>query len=591
MTIQVSLTHITSYQYDRMVKLSPHLVRLRPAPHCRTPIHAYSLKVSPEKHFINWQQDPFGNFVARLVFPEPTKELHVEVGLVADMVVINPFDFYLDEYAEHFPFKYSAQLSTDLAPYLEIKESGSQIDGFLKNVDRSKTHIVDFLVNLTQRLQQRINYVVRMEPGVQSCKETLTKKLGSCRDTAWLLVQLLRHLGLAARFVSGYLVQLAPDVESLDGPSGPSEDFTDLHAWAEVYIPGAGWLGLDATSGLFAGEGHIPLSCTPNPSSASPITGNVDQCEVQFAFSNTVNRVHEDPRVTKPYSDAQWQQIYQLGLQVDETLSRNNVNLTLGGEPTFVSIDDYDHPQWNTAALGQEKLDKSLVLLNGLAKKFSPDGVWAQSQGKWYPGEALPRWALSLYWRNDGAALWKDPKLNGLFDYRQNNTIEHGLSLIKAIAAKFSIDDQHAIAAFEDAYYFEWKKQQHQDSDLTDTNYESPRGYVLPLKKNERWSSSAWNLPREKLFLIPGDSPMGYRLPLDLIHGELGHDDFLFPLDPFAPRATLPDPVVLSPILDKQRYNESTRGSEYARTALCVELRDSKLYVFFSTSGAVGRLD
>ncbi len=302
MAIRIALQHLTHYRYDRLVSLSPHLVRLRPAPHCRTPITAYSLKITPEQHFLNWQQDPFGNFLARLVFPEKTRELAVEVGLVAEMIVINPFDFFLDPYAQHIPFSYDPQLEKELRPYLEIKESGPQLREWLAGVDRSPRATVDCLVDLNLRLRGDIDYIIRMEPGVQSCEETLTLRKGSCRDSGWLLVQILRHLGLAARFVSGYLIQLQADIKPLEGPAGPEMDFTDLHAWAEVFIPGAGWIGLDPTSGLFAGEGHIPLSCTPDPVSAAPVTGLTDECKVDFQFPMNVPRVPENPRVHKPYS-------------------------------------------------------------------------------------------------------------------------------------------------------------------------------------------------------------------------------------------------------------------------------------------------
>src|ERR1019366_446125 len=301
MAIRVAINHKTTYKYDRLVSLSPHIFRLRPAAHSRTFIEAYSFKITPKEHFINWQQDPFGNYQARVVFPEKTNELSVEVEVIANMVVINPFDFFVEEYAEKFPFKYQGQLPKELVPYLEVKEEGPLLKQWLSGVDKSEKTINDFLVYINRKLNADINYSIRMEAGVQTCEETLGKALGSCRDSAWLLVQILRHLGLASRFVSGYLIQLTADIKSLDGPSGPENDFTDLHAWTEVYIPGAGWIGLDPTSGLFAGEGHIPLACTPDYASAAPVVGASDKCETEFSFSNTVTRIHEDPRVTKPY--------------------------------------------------------------------------------------------------------------------------------------------------------------------------------------------------------------------------------------------------------------------------------------------------
>jgi len=260
MAIRVAINHKTAYRYDRAISLSPHVFRLRPAPHARTPIEAYSLKIFPEKHFINWQQDPFGNFQARVVFPEKTNELRIEVELIARMVVINPFDFFVEEWAEKYPFSYGAQLTSELTPYLEVKEDGPLLNQWLERVDRSKKNINDFLVSLNQMVNRDIGYNIRLEPGVQTCEVTLATAFGSCRDSAWLLVQILRKLGLAARFVSGYLIQLTADIPSLDGPSGPEKDFTDLHAWTEVYIPGAGWVGLDPTSGLFAG--HVVIDST-----------------------------------------------------------------------------------------------------------------------------------------------------------------------------------------------------------------------------------------------------------------------------------------------------------------------------------------
>jgi len=340
MSIHVALNHVTHYRYDRPVHLGPQVVRLRPAPHSRTRILSYSMKVDPAEHFINWQQDPQANYLARLVFPKPTTFFRVEVDLVAEMAVFNPFDFFLEPSAERFPFGYDAELLVELAPYLRKAPATPLFAEYLARIDRSEKPTSTFLVELNQGLQHDIAYLIRMEHGVQTPEVTLRNASGSCRDSAWLMVQLLRHLGLAARFVSGYLIQLKSDVKSLDGPSGTEVDFTDLHAWCEVYLPGAGWIGLDPTSGLLAGEGHLPLACTPEPTSAAPVSGAVSKCESVFHHEMSVQRVLESPRVTRPYTDTQWNDIVRLGHAVDEDLVRHDVRLTMGGEPTFVSATD-----------------------------------------------------------------------------------------------------------------------------------------------------------------------------------------------------------------------------------------------------------
>ena len=419
MGIKVALEHRTSYTFDRLVEVHPHVVRLRPAPHSRTPIEAYSLTVEPADHFVNWQQDAFGNFMARLVFPTRARNLTITVGLIADMKVINPFDFFIEEYAEQVGFTYPKSLAEDLKPYLRPVDENGEDSGpgdlaqaWVKNFFVAPgTRTIDFLVALNRAVNADVGYSVRMEPGVQTPDHTLGTGIGSCRDSAWLLVSILRQLGLAARFVSGYLVQLTSDVEALDGPSGPAADFTDLHAWAEVYIPGAGWIGLDPTSGLFAGEGHIPLSATPHPESAAPITGATEQCETTLDFTNIVTRVHEDPRVTLPYTDAAWGAICELGGRVDERLAAGDVRLTVGGEPTFVSIDNQVDPEWTTDADGPHKRLLASELAARLKKVWAPQGLVHRNQGKWYPGEPLPRWQIGLFWRTDGEPLWRDAAL------------------------------------------------------------------------------------------------------------------------------------------------------------------------------------
>jgi len=593
LTIRVAINHITEYRFDRPITLHPHVVRLRPSPHCRTAIESYSLKVSPTNHFLNWQQDPFGNYLARYVFPEKTRELLIHVELIADLTVINPFDFFLEENAETIPFQYESQLRRDLDPYLEVKESGPLLTEWLAAVDRSATPTVNFLVALNQRLMADVGYLIRMEPGVQSCEQTLSTQSGSCRDSAWLMVQILRHLGLAARFVSGYLVQLKSDQQSLDGPSGPVEDFTDLHAWAEVYLPGAGWIGLDATSGLFAGEGHIPLACTPDPISAAPVTGATERAEVTFHFENSVTRIFEDARVTKPYTDMQWRKVEKLALKIDQQLALDDVRLTMGGEPTFVSIDNMDGAQWNTEALGDEKRKLADSLFWRLKQHYAPQGLMHIGQGKWYPGEQLPRWALSLYWRKDRKPLWLDDALLANESSLGQQPATAGKDFVDALAKQLGLSPELVVPGFEDVGYYLWKEGQlpenlDPDNNKLDDPLERARfrrlfatgltttvGYALPLKwqtMNEqqgRWRSSRWPFRSRHMLLVPGDSPMGLRLPLNSLPWEQPNPlEFDAEADPFAP------------VSAELTSLDSVESKEVIHTALCVQVREGHLYVF-----------
>ncbi len=604
MAIRVAVRHNTYYQFDRHVAISPHVLRLRPAPHCRNRIYSYSLKVKPANHFINWQQDPFGNFLARLVFPEKEDHLSVEVELITDMTVINPFDFFVEEYAEKFPFQYDEHLLRELGPYLEIVEDGPLLNEWLRKVPREPRPIIDFLVDLNQRLERDLEYNVRMEPGVQTCEETLQLARGSCRDSGWLLVQILRHLGLAARFCSGYLVQLAPDVKSLEGPSGPAQDFTDLHAWCEVFLPGAGWVGLDPTSGLFAGESHIPLACTPSPLSAAPITGATGKCEVRFSFANDVERIHEDPRVTKPYRDGEWTAIQALGDAVDAELTAGDVRLTMGGEPTFVSIDDMDSPQWNIDALGEHKLKLAKDLLIRLRDRFAPGGLLHYGQGKWYPGEPTPRWALGCFWRADHEPLWQHPELLARVDRNYDHELPQAQAFIYWLAQALEVDREHIRPAYEDTLYYLWREQQVPDNldparadvkdpgerrrlaRLLNRGLDEPTGYLLPLERDEGkpWRSGEWRLRAERVYLIPGDSPMGLRLPLDSLLAPRAKEDTYRPArDPFAPRGPLPPAGSPAQPVQEQASPGATaedRREPVVRTTLCVEPREGKLHVF-----------
>lgn len=630
MSIKVAVRHLTSYQYDRAVNLSPHIFRLRPAPHCRTPILSYSFNVKPEKHFINWQQDPFANYQARIVFPEQTSSLIFEVEVIAEIIVINPFDFFIEKHAEEFPFNYTNQLKKELSPYFETTEDGPLLKEFLKSIDLSeKTKTIDFLVALNQRLWKQTSYTIRFEPGIQTCEQTLSLKSGSCRDSAWLLVQVLRRLGLAARFASGYLIQLKADTKALDGPSGPEQDFTDLHAWAEVYLPGAGWVGLDPTSGLFAGEGHIPLCCTPDPLSAAPVTGMTDVCEVTFDYKNEIFRIQEDPRVTKPYTEEQWATILALGEKADADLVQGDMRLTMGGEPTFVSVDDMEAKEWNTAADGPQKRKAGAQLIKRLRESFAPGGLIHHGQGKWYPGEPLPRWQYSAIWRKDEMPVWKDNSLLDLEQARGEYTLEDAKKLSVELTHFLNIPDDHIHPALEDAFFFLWEEgkspvnldpytknldaplERQKLTELLANGLGNPVGFVIPLEWNfshNRWVSSKWEFRHGRLLLIPGNSPIGYRLPLkslphihpDKIQRPVERSTFeeLPSLEDYHTLVTNrysienPDPPLPLEFTrparrskekeQKKTQEEPTPSFEVyvVKTACCIELQEGKIKVF-----------
>ena len=611
MAIRVAINHKSYYQYDRLVNLSPHVFRLRPAVHCRTPIEAYSLKIEPENHFINWQQDPFGNYQARVIFPEPTRSLSIEVDLVADMTVINPFDFFLEASAEHYPFLYEAQLKKELAPFLEVKENGPLLVGLLANIPRTNKKLIDFLVDVNRSLWENIKYTIRMEPGIQPCEETLEKQIGSCRDTGWLLVQIMRHLGLAARFVSGYLVQLVADQKPVDGPAGPAQDFTDLHAWCEVYAPGAGWIGLDPTSGLFAGEGHIPLACVPDPVSAAPVTGYTDPCETEFTYSNTVKRIHEDSRVTKPYTETEWSDINTLGQQIDQDIIRNDIRLTMGGEPTFVSIDDTDSPEWDTEADSPKKRELGAGLLRRLRDSFGPSGALYYGQGKWYPGEPLPRWKFGCFWRKDGIPVWQNDKLLAEPHKDYGFDVEDAERFMRHLTKPLNIAPDQIIPAYEDALFFLWTENRLPtnidplDFDFKDGSERQrlaqllqtetlgePIGYALPLRWNpaaDTWESCTWRFTDERMFLIPGDSPIGLRLPLESIQWVAPEKrEQVYERDPLEPREGSLDALERTNGQSgpTEKNEDSTPTIEHRETqtifhtALCIEPRDGRLHIF-----------
>ena len=620
MSIKASIYHLTHYRYDRPVTLGPQIIRLRPAPHSRTRVISHSLRVSPAGHFVNHQQDPYGNWMARFVFPEPVTELKIEVDLVADMTIYNPFDFFVEDTAEHWPFEYPEDIRPDLEIYLRPESVGPRLRDFLDTIPREEARTVDFVVGLNARIADAIGYVIRMEPGVQTPEDTFERGTGSCRDSSWLLVQTLRNLGLAARFVSGYLIQLKPDLVSLDGPAGTDHDFTDLHAWCEVYLPGAGWIGLDPTSGLLTGESHVPLAATPHFRNAAPISGMASAANVEFDFDMKINRVAEHPRITKPYSDEAWAALNEVGRKVDAALVAGDVRLTMGGEPTFVSIDDFESGEWNTDAVGPTKRALADTLIRRLRDRFAPGGFLHYGQGKWYPGESLPRWTFSLYWRRDGRPIWNDAALIAAEGTKTGAGPNEAERLLMGIADVLGVEPGLVTPAFEDPATWILKEanlpenvtpenseiedpeERHRISRVFARGLTEPTGFVLPIQRwqsqadpSHRWRSERWRLRRKHLFLVPGDSPVGYRIPLgSLPYVPPSSYPYTNIADPTAPRDPLPEPAVGAPITRPQAVASFTAAEPTqdlieqvlgdldgaVRTALSVEPRDGRLCVF-----------
>jgi uncharacterized protein (DUF2126 family) len=535
------------------------------------------------------------------------------------MSVINPFDFFVEPGAERLPMAYSDELRADLGAYLAVDDDGPMLQSVVDGLQPDGAGTVDFLVELNAMIRRRVNYVVRMEPGVQTPDETLALGSGSCRDSAWLLVQIMRRLGFAARFVSGYLIQLKADIDPVEGPLGARTDFTDLHAWAEVYIPGAGWIGFDATSGLLCGEGHIPLAASPHYRTSAAITGMASYAECDFDYEMSVRRVVDTIRITRPFEDDDWRKIDRLGQKIEADLEAGDVRLTMGGEPTFVSIDDFEAAEWNTDASGPTKPKIAAQLIERLKTRFGPGGLLHFGQGKWYPGEALPRWALGLYWRRDGLPVWRGAASSELPEPGGEATANDAHALITRLASRLKVDPAHILPAREDP--LQWIKTEADLPDevkLTDEALDDPGArdalrssmegalsqpvaYVLPLRRaltrseGRGWLSEAWRFKRKRLFLVPGDSPAGLRLPLGSLP-TLKPDDYPYitPVDPYEERPPLPsfDEIYETGPADLPAVRVATkRGAAkkvFVRTALSIQPRDGVLHVFMPPVARLG---
>lgn len=596
--MRLLIQHRTTYVYPRPANLGPHVVRLRPATHARAHIEGFSLTV-PDEATVHWQQDPQANHVARLTFREGARlrRFDVVVELTADIRPINPFDFFVDEYASALPFVYPEELRRSLAAYLDTSgpafAGGPLLDAFVA-AHPGHGGTVNYIVEMAGQVAANVRYVIREEPGIWTPEETLAQGRGSCRDTAVLMVAALRRAGLAARFASGYLVQLADEGMIPDQPRGVDRDVVDLHAWAEVYLPGGGWIGIDGTSGLLCGEGHIPLACTPSPALASPIDGTSDVVASELGFEMIVGRIGHEASPTTPYTEATWQALLEQAAAADALLVDDGIHLTLGGEPTFNSREHPDAPEWGPDALGESKWELGLILADSLRQRLAPGGLVFQRQGKHYPGESLPRWALDIIARRSGEPIWSDAPAAAKSVKTGATTEAAGVADLAAHAAAFAKDlaarlgfAEYLQPAYEDPWHFlmaEASLPPDADAlaaDLSDPEDRrrlarvlnqglgEPAGWVLPLTRlKDRWHSSKWAFRRGHVFLLQGDSPLGLRLPLSSL------PECLPVPSPVEPAVVRKDPrVVDAPEKDRPELKD-------VRTALCIEPRDGAVHVF-----------
>jgi uncharacterized protein (DUF2126 family)/transglutaminase-like putative cysteine protease len=601
MNTRVAVTHTLEQRFERPVRLSTHWLRLRPAPQTRARISAYSLALQPRPHFLNWVRDPFENHIARLDLPEPVKSLRIELEFIAELAPVNPFDFLMEPGAAQYPFDYPAQLRKELASYLRLVVVGPRLSAWFAQLDRTAASTVQRLEAVNRQVQATHRLSPTVSPGPVDPEGVLERREASSWELAWLLTLSLRHLGLAARFVCGYRIMFVQ--------APPGQDGVSLHAWSEVYLPGAGWIGLDPVTGLFTTESYIPLACAPDPLRVLPIVGYREACEETQVERIRVRRL-APVQESWPYSEAHWADLRALGCHVERDITKLGLAPTLGTSLSLVSAYESEAPEWNTVALGPSKRLAAETLLQRLWRRLAPGGVPQLGQGEWYAGDTLPRWRLGCFFRADGRPLWRNPERLGWGRAGDDIGLDDARRFTEALARALGVPAANVIAAHEDALYelsrmrtpFEYVPTEEELSDperrrglaerLSRCRGE-PVGYVLPIRWDHRvgrWSSGVWHFRRDGLYLMPGDSPLGYRLPLDsLVRDEEVSIEAQAERSQFEQRPLLPEiygevsarlSSVGAPRPEFAAADEGSDGERPPRTALCVEVRRGRLHVF-----------
>jgi uncharacterized protein (DUF2126 family)/transglutaminase-like putative cysteine protease len=598
---RVAVTHTLEQRFGHPVRLSTHWLRLRPAPQTRARIMAYSLALHAEPHFLNWVRDPFENYLARLDLPEPLASLGIELEFIVELAPVNPFDFLTEPDAARYPFDYPSQLRKELAPYLWLPAPGARLRTWFGQLDRSPASTVQRLQAVNRQVHAAHGLTPALVPGPVDLEDVLAQGKGSPWDLAWLLTLSLRRLGLAARFVYGYRIVLAP--------APGMQDSVSLHAWSEVYLPGAGWIGLDPAAGLFTTECHVPFAGAPDPLRVLPIVGYREACEETRVESLRVRRLTPAER-SWPYTAAQWADLCALGCHLEQDLAKQGLSPTLGVSLSLVSVYEAAAPEWNTTALGASKLQAAEQLLERLWLRLAPGGVAQLGQGEWYAGDALPRWRLGCFFRADGRPLWRNAERLGWRRAGEDIGLQDAREFAQALARALGVPAASVIAAHEDALYelsrtrmpfaYVPSAEELGDPERRRALAErlslcrgEPVGYALPIRWDHsagHWTSGAWRFRRDALYLMPGASPMGYRLPLDsLVSDEEVSLESQAERCQFEARPLLADiygevSARLSAVGAAQPVVEladtGPNGERMPRTALCVEVRRGRLYVF-----------
>lgn len=609
MSTPVALIHHIEQAFGSRRTVPTHWLRVRPAPHTRPAVTAYTIQVDCQPHFLNWVRDPFENHVARLDLPEPVTGLALTVEILADLVPLNPFDFLTESEATRFPFEYAEQTRKELAPYLKIETPGARLSAWLKTLDHEPAYIVEKLGTLNQAVHQRVTSPgLNWNPAFPGTEAAILDgiELDGVLETggftpwqaAWLLTLSLRHLGLAARFTSGYRIFL--DV------SDPASDTASLHAWSEVFIPGAGWLGLDPAAGMYTHEGYIPLASTPEPVRALPLTG----LDSRYPLQHTVKVRRLLPAtLPNPYTEAQWADLNATGEQVNAVLAAQDIRLANAQTLSFVSPAHRYAPEWSTQALGQHKRQVAEELLQRLKRLWAAGAVIQETQGEWFGGETLPRWQLQVCFRSDGLPLWHHEDWHDIHALQEPLTAADLETFARSLTRNLQLSPDYLLPAHEDPLYELWRNRRtlqfHPPAEaLSDTTSRrqladrlsetrcDPVAYVLPLRWEPltgRWHSGRWSFRRGGLYLVPGDSAPGYRLPL----GSLPVDAEAAALRdpercPFETRSLLPGvhgelstrlTHLLSAPLLEVADDDHPQGT-VPRTALSLRLHQGRVRVF-----------